>query len=145
MQPVGRLSLPLGTADCPLQARDVVSLQGTLFFFFLAAPHSLQDLGSQPGMEPRAPAVEARSPNHWTTREFPREHSTEGKNTLQKRYCYLSYVFQSTTGRSQTRVNHSHVWITSFTNVFKNSGIINTEKCTDLKWSIKFWQLYIPM
>ena len=26
----------------------------------------------QPGMEPRPSAVKARSPNHWTTREFPR-------------------------------------------------------------------------
>ena len=28
-------------------------------------------LGSRPGMEPVLPAVEARSLNHWTTREFP--------------------------------------------------------------------------
>ena len=25
----------------------------------------------QPGIEPKLPAVEAQSPNHWTTREFP--------------------------------------------------------------------------
>ena len=25
----------------------------------------------RPGMEPMPPAVEAQSPNHWTTREFP--------------------------------------------------------------------------
>ena len=25
----------------------------------------------QPGIEPVPPAMEARSPNHWTTREFP--------------------------------------------------------------------------
>ena len=25
----------------------------------------------RPGIEPRSPAVKARSPNHWTAREFP--------------------------------------------------------------------------
>ena len=40
-------------------------------FFFLAAPHGLWDLSSQPGIEPVPPAVEAQSPNHWTAREFP--------------------------------------------------------------------------
>ena len=28
----------------------------------------------QPGMEPGTPAVEALSPNHWITREFPYNH-----------------------------------------------------------------------
>ena len=26
---------------------------------------------SRPGIKPKPPAVEAQSPNHWTTREFP--------------------------------------------------------------------------
>ena len=26
----------------------------------------------QPGIEPRAPAVEAQGPNHWTAREVPK-------------------------------------------------------------------------
>ena len=44
-----------------------------LFFFFLGcttpfAVHGLQDLSS--GVEPRPTAVKARSPNHWTAREF---------------------------------------------------------------------------
>ena len=30
----------------------------------------MQDINSQPGIEPVPPAVEAQSPNHWTTREF---------------------------------------------------------------------------
>ena len=46
-----------------------------LFFFFLAAPCSLWDLSSRPGMEPVPPAVEEWSPNHWTTREVPGVYS----------------------------------------------------------------------
>ena len=43
-----------------------------IFFFFslFAVPCGLQDLSSQPGTEPGAPAVNMLSPNHWTTREF---------------------------------------------------------------------------
>ena len=44
------------------------------FVLFLAAPHGLRDLSSLtrgPGIEPMPPAVEARSPNHWSAREFP--------------------------------------------------------------------------
>ena len=31
----------------------------------------MQDLSSQPGIEPEPPAVEVWNPNHWTTRGFP--------------------------------------------------------------------------
>ena len=37
----------------------------------MAMPHSLQDLSSLTRDQTHAPAVEARSPNYWTTREFP--------------------------------------------------------------------------
>ena len=40
-------------------------------FLFLAAPHSLRDLSSPTRIEPEPSAVKVRSPNHWTTREFP--------------------------------------------------------------------------
>ena len=40
-------------------------------FSFLAAPHGMRDLSSPTRNEPEPPAVEAQSPNHWTTREFP--------------------------------------------------------------------------
>ena len=45
-------------------------------YLFMAMLWGLQDLSSPisvpwPGIEPRPPAVEAWSPNHWTTREFP--------------------------------------------------------------------------
>jgi len=43
----------------------------TRFFFFLAVPHGMWDLSSQPEMEPVLPAVEAQSLNHWTAREVP--------------------------------------------------------------------------
>ena len=38
-----------------------------VYYFFLAAPRGLWGLSSQPGPS----LVKARSPNHWTTREFP--------------------------------------------------------------------------
>ena len=41
------------------------------FFFFLADCAVCRILVSQPGIEPVPPAVEAQSPNHWTSREFP--------------------------------------------------------------------------
>ena len=42
------------------------------FFFFLATQHSMRILVPRPGFEPVPPAVEGRSLNNWTTREFPR-------------------------------------------------------------------------
>ena len=33
----------------------------------------MQILIPQPGIEPKLSAVRAQSPNHWTTREFPRQ------------------------------------------------------------------------
>ena len=39
--------------------------------FFLTPPSSLQDLSFLTGSEPGPSAVKARSPNYWTTREFP--------------------------------------------------------------------------
>ena len=36
-------------------------------FVFLAMTRGLQDLSSPTGVEPRPPAVESRSPNHWTS------------------------------------------------------------------------------
>ena len=41
------------------------------FFFFLAMPCGMRDLSSPTGIEPVTPAVEARSPNHWTARGVP--------------------------------------------------------------------------
>ena len=41
------------------------------FFFFFFGPETCRILVPQPGIEPRHLAVKARSPNPWTTREFP--------------------------------------------------------------------------
>ena len=67
---------------CSLNPRGLLDQQhierkselGDLFLFFLAALHSLACGISvpQPGTEPAPSAVKARSPNHWTAREFPR-------------------------------------------------------------------------
>ena len=45
-------------------------LPSFLLSFILAAPRFLQDLSSPTGIEPGPSAVRARSPNHWTAREF---------------------------------------------------------------------------
>ena len=39
--------------------------------FFLAPACAMQDLSSQPGMEPLPATVEAWSLNHWTAKEVP--------------------------------------------------------------------------
>ena len=46
-----------------------------ILFIFLAMPRGLQDLSSPTGgggVEPMPPAMQARSPNHWTAREVPK-------------------------------------------------------------------------
>ena len=40
------------------------------FILFLATPHSLWDLSSQPEIQPGPSTVKAQSPHHWTTRKF---------------------------------------------------------------------------
>ena len=44
-----------------------------ILFYVLIWPYhaAFGILAPRPGMEPEPPAVEARSPNHWTTREVP--------------------------------------------------------------------------
>ena len=41
----------------------------TFFFFFFFWRCSMQDLSSQPGIEPRPPALEVQNLNHWNARE----------------------------------------------------------------------------
>ena len=44
------------------------------YYYYFFGPHhtACGILAPRPGIEPAPPAVEAWSPNHWTTREFPR-------------------------------------------------------------------------
>ena len=44
-------------------------LFSSFFFFFLASPQNVWDPSSRPGIELGHPAMEAQSPNHWTTKE----------------------------------------------------------------------------
>ena len=53
-----------------------------IFFFFLAMLRGLKHLSSQLGMQPGTPSVEVRSPNHWTTREFPTWRCFKNKNDV---------------------------------------------------------------
>ena len=50
-----------------------MQLESTHFLFLFFKLHSLacEILGPQTGIEPGPWAVRARSPNHWTAREFP--------------------------------------------------------------------------
>ena len=54
----------------------------SVFFFFLPCFEACGILVPWPGIEFMPPAVEARSPNHWTTREFPGVSSFDCKNLL---------------------------------------------------------------
>ena len=54
---------PSGTQVCIF---DFFSSCAYNFFFWLC---SMQDLSSQPGIEPRPPALEVQNLNHWTARE----------------------------------------------------------------------------
>ena len=50
----------------------MISVTLSLFFFFFWPRHTACGiLVPRPGMEPETPAVEAWSPNHWTSREVP--------------------------------------------------------------------------
>ena len=50
----------------------LVSLNFFFFFFsFWLCCAACGILAPRPGIEPRTPAVEVQSPNHWTAREFP--------------------------------------------------------------------------
>ena len=42
-----------------------------VFFFFLLSQEACEILVSQPGIEHTPPALEAQSPNHWSTKEVP--------------------------------------------------------------------------
>ena len=45
-----------------------------VFFFFFFWPRCCGILVPQLGIEPRPSAVRVQSPNHWTAREFPKNH-----------------------------------------------------------------------
>ena len=54
--------------------------QKTVFsflFFFDCGSATCWTLVPQLGIKPRPPAVEVESPNHWTTREFPKGQSSD--------------------------------------------------------------------
>ena len=71
------LSSPTRNRTCiPCTGRQILNHWATrevphMLFLFLAAPCSLWDLSSWPGVELGPSAVKARSPNHWTSRKFP--------------------------------------------------------------------------
>ena len=50
---------------------SVITFVPYLFFLIWPGCTAYSILVPQPGMEPMASAVEARSPNHWTAREPP--------------------------------------------------------------------------
>ena len=65
------IPLPQRGAQAEKERGDSGELRPFTFFFFLAVRRGTQDLSSQTRVEPVPPAVEAQSPNHWTTREVP--------------------------------------------------------------------------
>ena len=62
----------LGQLEEPEHSVHLFSIsQGSLSFFFLAAPCAYGILVPQPGIEPRPSAMKAQSLNHWTIGDFP--------------------------------------------------------------------------
>ena len=64
------LLVPTNLESTCLSSGEITFLHlvGVLYVcsFFLAAPCSMWDLSSRPGIEPETPALEAQSLNHWT-------------------------------------------------------------------------------
>ena len=56
----------------------------TFFFFFLPCLTTCGILVPRPGIEPMPPEVEARSLNHWFTREVPNLYSNGREQTVSK-------------------------------------------------------------
>ena len=48
---------------------ELVRDSGISLFFFLAMPHGMWNLSSQPGIKPMPPALKAQHLNQWITRE----------------------------------------------------------------------------
>ena len=61
-----------------------------LLFCFVFWPHhtACGILVTRPGTEPRSSAVRARSPNHWTTREFPLKSVLNSHNICSTEMLY---------------------------------------------------------
>ena len=57
------------------------------FFYFLPHHAACGILTPRPGIEPISPAVEAQSPNHWTTRELPTHTYFLNKTIYKIRFC----------------------------------------------------------
>lgn len=64
-----------------------------VFFFFLAAPHGLQDFSSHPGIELVPPTVKAQSINHWTAREVPVPLTFESLETQRSTWHMVNSQF----------------------------------------------------
>ena len=72
------------------------------FFFFWLHGVARGILVPQPGIEPVSPAVEAESPNHWTTREVPGFLTCERKREKPSERLTLS---RSSSGKAELSLN----------------------------------------
>ena len=69
---------PLGWSEGPLNLH-ITPRKSDFFFFFWPHCEACGILIPPPGIEPQAQGSEsAESPNHWTTREFPRQSDLKG-------------------------------------------------------------------
>ena len=71
------------------------------FFFFSTISCGLQDLSSPTKDGTPTPAVEAQSPNHWTTRDFPTEINFFCTNYIDRMPYYLISKNQKKQNRAQ--------------------------------------------
>ena len=68
----GAMAFPRGFLTCDVTPdRSRYEHPTVYLFFFWPRRAACGNLVPRPGTKPGPPAVEARSPNHWNTREFP--------------------------------------------------------------------------
>ena len=70
--------------------KNVFKFKFNFNFYFWPCHADCGILVPRPGTEPRAPAVKATNPNHWTAREFPRH------NRLNKLWSSVNITFRCT-------------------------------------------------
>ena len=82
-----------------------------LFYLFIFWLHraACRILVPQPGIEPGLPAVEARSPHHWTAREFPVNDFKQNTYWGTEKRCWLLVKCYTWFQRSGTTCR-KHLW-----------------------------------
>ena len=85
-------------------SRFEVYTQCIYLFIYLAAPCSMQDLVSRPGIEPVPPALGAQGLNHWSAREVPIHNAFKAECM----FCQVSNLHVKLSAFAVRHVSHAH-------------------------------------